>query len=77
LNQPDITSKSCAMLDPRFMLAAARLAARAGDPETARAEYERFLTLWKDADEGLPELAEARAHTLSSTRATHSDAVRR
>ena len=65
------------MLDPRFVLAAARLAARAGDPETARAEYGRFLTLWKDADEGLPELAEARAHTLSSTRATHSDAVRR
>ena len=65
------------MLDPRFVLAAARLAARAGDPETARAEHGRFLRLWKDADEGLPELAEARTHTLSSTRAAHSDSVRR
>jgi hypothetical protein len=65
------------MLDPRFVLAAARLATRAGDPEAARAEYGKFLTLWKDADEGLPELAEARAHTSSSTRATFSHSVRR
>ena len=65
------------MLDPRFVIAAARLATRAGDLEAARAEYGRFLMLWKDADEGLPELAEARAHTLSSTRAARSDSERR
>jgi hypothetical protein len=63
LNEPDITSTWISMLEPRFVLAVARLAARAGDTTTARAEYRRFLQLWKDADEGLPELAEARAYT--------------
>jgi tetratricopeptide (TPR) repeat protein len=61
LNQPDITSTWVSVLEPRFVLAVARLAARAGDTATARAEYGRFLQLWKDADDGLPELAEARA----------------
>ena len=60
LNQPDITAKWPSVLEPRFVLASARLADRAGDRETARAEYSRFLELWKGADEGLPELAEAR-----------------
>ena len=62
LNEPDITSTWISMLEPRFVLAVARLAARAGDTATASAEYRRFLQLWKNADEGLPELAEARAH---------------
>ena len=66
LNRPDITSTWISMLEPRFVLAVARLAARAGDQATARAEYGRFLQLWKDADEGLPELAEARAHASQS-----------
>jgi tetratricopeptide (TPR) repeat protein len=66
LNQPDITSTWVSVLEPRFVLAVARLAARAGDTATARAEYGRFLQLWKDADEGLPELAEARAHSRAS-----------
>jgi tetratricopeptide (TPR) repeat protein len=68
LNQADITSTWVSVLEPRFVLAAARLAMRAGDKATAGAEYRRFLQLWKDADEGLPELVEARAHAFSTTR---------
>jgi tetratricopeptide (TPR) repeat protein len=62
LNQPDIASRWTAVLEPRFVLAAARLADRAGDRATAKAEYARFLELWKDADEGAPELSEARRY---------------
>jgi hypothetical protein len=32
-----------------------------GDPEKARAAYQDFLTLWKDADADIPILKEARA----------------
>jgi hypothetical protein len=42
------------------VLALARLLAEAGDARGARQEYERFLTLWADADADLPELREAR-----------------
>jgi tetratricopeptide (TPR) repeat protein len=66
LNTPDITATWISLREPRFVLAVARLAARAGDQATARTEYGRFLQLWKDADEGLPELAEARAHVSQS-----------
>lgn len=37
-------------------------AERPSPPEVARQEYDRFLQLWKNADEGLPELNEARAY---------------
>jgi hypothetical protein len=50
------------MLEPRYVLALARLLDETGDKEAARAEYERFLELWKNADEGLPELKEAREY---------------
>ena len=50
------------MLEPRFVLELARLLDETGQKEAAREEYERFLELWKDADEGLPELEEARAY---------------
>ena len=53
-------SKWTAMLEPRYVLEIARLLDEMGDKEGARTEYERFLELWKDADEGLPELEEAR-----------------
>jgi tetratricopeptide (TPR) repeat protein len=62
LLKPDIGSKWTAMLEPRYVLALARLLDETGDKEAARAEYERFLELWKNADEGLPELKEARAY---------------
>jgi tetratricopeptide (TPR) repeat protein/tRNA A-37 threonylcarbamoyl transferase component Bud32 len=59
---PDMSSKWTAMLEPRYVLELARLLDESGDKEGARAEYQRFLDLWKDADEGLPELKEARAY---------------
>jgi hypothetical protein len=63
LNTPSIDSKWVgAPLEPRYVLETARLLDRMGDQDAAHAEYQRFLDLWKDADEGLPELAEARAY---------------
>ena len=59
---PDMSSKWTQMLEPRYVLELARLLDETGDKEGARAEYERFLELWKDADAGLPELKEARAY---------------
>jgi tetratricopeptide (TPR) repeat protein/TolB-like protein/predicted Ser/Thr protein kinase len=62
LNTPDIGNKWTTMLEPRFVLELARLLDETGDKEGARAEYQRFLELWKDADAALPELKEARAY---------------
>jgi tetratricopeptide (TPR) repeat protein len=53
--------KWTAMLDPLHVIALARLLDKAGQRDAARAEYQRFLEYWKDADENLAELAEARA----------------
>ncbi|MGH9461893.1 MAG: hypothetical protein ACRD1X_11785 [Vicinamibacteria bacterium] len=47
------------------MLETARLLHQAGNREGARAEYRRFLDLWKNADPDLPELAEARNYVGS------------
>jgi tetratricopeptide (TPR) repeat protein len=58
----DMSSKWIAMLEPRYVLELARLLDETGNKEAARAEYERFLGLWKDADGGLPELKEARKY---------------
>ena len=49
-----------AVLEPRHVLALARLLDEEGDTAGARVEYERFLKLWANADEGLPEIEEAR-----------------
>jgi serine/threonine protein kinase/tetratricopeptide (TPR) repeat protein len=58
---PGPDQKWTAMLDPRHVIALARLLDKAGERDAARAEYQRFLEHWKDADADLPELAEARA----------------
>ena len=52
---------SSAVLEPRHVLALARLLSADGDQAAARTEFQRFLTLWANADPDLPELAEARA----------------
>jgi tetratricopeptide (TPR) repeat protein len=57
---PDISSKFTSTLEPRYVLELARLLEQNGDAAGARAEYLRFLELWKHADPNLPELAEAR-----------------
>jgi eukaryotic-like serine/threonine-protein kinase len=57
---PDIGSKFTSLLEPRDVLALARLLDKSGDTAGARAQYRRFLDLWKHADPGQPELAEAR-----------------
>jgi tetratricopeptide (TPR) repeat protein len=49
-----------AAFEPRYVLEIARLQMRAGHKDAARQEYRRFLELWKNADPGLPEVAEAR-----------------
>ncbi len=53
-------SKWISVLEPRYVLELARLLEKSGDRAGALREYERFLDLWKNADSGLPELAETR-----------------
>jgi serine/threonine protein kinase/tetratricopeptide (TPR) repeat protein len=56
----DLTQKWTSILDPRLVLQLARLLERQGNGAAAREQYQRFLHLWKGADTGLPEVAEAR-----------------
>lgn len=44
---------------PKSILGLARAANASGDTETARKRYEEFLVVWKTADPGRPEVAEA------------------
>ena len=44
----------------RSLIGLARAQAAAGDRASARKTYARFLDVWANADEGLPEIAEAR-----------------
>jgi tetratricopeptide (TPR) repeat protein len=67
---PDVESKWTAILEPRYVLALARLLDQTGDTAAARAEYQRFLDLWKHADPELPELAEARAYLARAATTT-------
>ena len=55
-----MTRKWSSIFEPRYVLEVARLLEKSGDAAGARAEYQRFLEYWKNADSDLPELAEAR-----------------
>ena len=57
---PDVANMWTLLLEPRYVLAIARLHAKKGDRAAARQEYQRFLDLWKNADAGQPEIAEAK-----------------
>ena len=61
LLEPGLEVRWTMWLEPRYVLELARVLDAAGDTKGAGREYGRFLELWKDADEGLPELEEARA----------------
>jgi predicted Zn-dependent protease len=45
----------------RSVLGLARAATKAGDAAKSRAAYKQFLSNWKNADPGLPEVKEASA----------------
>ena len=62
LNTPGMSAKWTAWFEPRYVLETARLLDQAGDKDSARTEYERFLEYWKDADPELPELQEAKKY---------------
>jgi tetratricopeptide (TPR) repeat protein len=54
----------------RSLLGLARAAAQSGDQPTARTTYAEFLEQWKQADEGLAELREARDYVKSHPQIT-------
>lgn len=58
---PGPQQKWTAMLDPLHVIGLARVLDQDDQRDAARAEYQRFLELWKNADKELPELDEARA----------------
>jgi len=54
----------------RSLLGLARAAAQSGDQTTATSTYAKFLEQWKQADEGLAELREARDYVKSHPQIT-------
>jgi Tfp pilus assembly protein PilF len=52
----------------RSLLGVARAAAQMGDRQAATSAYTKFLDQWKQADEKLPELAEAKAFVQNRER---------
>lgn len=63
--------KACLLRQPnraRSLLGAARAAARSGNRAAAASAYAKFLEQWQQADEGLPELREARDYSKLAKR---------
>ena len=60
LGTPSKANKWTRMVQPLEVWYAARLFERIGDRESADREYRRFLELWKNADDDLPQLNDAR-----------------
>jgi len=56
----------------RSLLGAARAAAQAKDQTAATAAYTKLIEQWKQADEGLPELQEAREYLKTKTQITRN-----
>ena len=60
----------------RSLLGLARAAAQSGDHNGAAASYTKFLEQWRQADEGLPELTEAREYLKKSDKAPKAGRVK-
>ena len=56
----DPKSKDRRMIPPKYHYRLARLYQEKGRSEQAIKEYKKFLELWEDADNDLPELKEAK-----------------
>ena len=56
----DPFKRSCLLVHPKYHYRLAKLYQEKGETEKAIKEYETFLDIWKDADEDLPELIDAR-----------------
>jgi tetratricopeptide (TPR) repeat protein len=56
----DPGSQERRLIYPRFHYRLAMLYEQTGQDDKALQHYRKFLTLWKDADPGLPEVADAR-----------------
>jgi len=55
------TRSEAALVYPRSFLLAGRIYEEMGDRAKAKENYERFLSIWKDADRDLPDYKDASA----------------
>jgi len=67
----DPMSKERFLINPKYHYRLAKLYEEKGQPDSAIKEYEKFLEIWKDADEGLSELAEAKTRLAELESTVH------